>query len=247
MNNEYLLKSLGEFRKWIKQNPVDANVDQTSRTELKDKAQNYTKDKLLNMTSDDVYEYLSPLWAMMMWGNKHYKIDKIIEDNGLEKLREQLAKLLYSSEPIDKRWDHFRASINGIGPAIMSELLCKTFPDKYILWNTMTINGFKNLQVDDLPRYDSSLDGKKYLYLSQVGKEILKFAQDNGYSEVNDMLNLDFFIWQVLQDDNKSKDNKGKEIIIDSKKDSVFVHNDIRDKIRDIGQFLGFDAEIEKK
>ena len=32
-----------------------------------------------------------------------------------------------------------------------------------------------------------------------------------------------------------------------SKKDSNFDHNDIRDKVREIGEFLGFKASIEKK
>lgn len=247
MNNDLLLKSLSDFRKWIKQNPVEANLDQTSRKDLISNAQKYTKEKILNMSSDDIYDYLSPLWAMMMWGNKHYKIDKIIEDNGLDKLRKYLANLMYGSESIDKRWDEFRSSINGIGPAIMSELLCKTFPNDYILWNTKTINGFKYLQINELPRYDSTLDGKKYLYLSQIGKNILKFAHSKGFNEVNDMLNLDFFIWQELQKDTNLNNSKEQEIDIKSKKESMFVHNDIRDQIRDIGQFLGFDADIEKK
>jgi len=33
------------------------------------------------MTSDDFLEYLSKLWAMLIWGNKRYVVDKMISEN----------------------------------------------------------------------------------------------------------------------------------------------------------------------
>ena len=73
---------------------------------------------------------------MIIWGNKHYVVDKIIEDNGLDKFKDYLAKLVWGSEDIENRWDDFRKEIKGMGPAMISEILCKTHPDDFMLWNT---------------------------------------------------------------------------------------------------------------
>lgn len=34
---------------------------------------------LLGMSEEQLYDYIAPLWAMAMWGNKHYQIDNVIE------------------------------------------------------------------------------------------------------------------------------------------------------------------------
>ena len=64
------------------------------------------------------------------------------------------------------------------------------------------------------------------------------------------MLTLNSFIWQELQTSPKliktDKENS-KELIPKNNKEATFIHNDIRDKIADIGRFLGFSADVEKK
>lgn len=60
------------------------------REEIVKYYQSYDKNKILSMTKEDIYEYLSKLWAMLLWGNKHYKIDKIIEDNRFENFKKIL-------------------------------------------------------------------------------------------------------------------------------------------------------------
>lgn len=79
--------------------------------------------KLLAMTEEEFLEYISKLWSMLIWGNKKYVVDKMIADNGFAMLKKQLAELLYSTNPIEKRWDVFLKSIKGMGPATISELL----------------------------------------------------------------------------------------------------------------------------
>ncbi len=53
--------------------------------------QSYTKEKLLQMTEDEFFEYISKLWSMLIWGNKKYVVDKLIEDNGFKTLKKELA------------------------------------------------------------------------------------------------------------------------------------------------------------
>ena len=60
---------------------------------------------------------------------------------------------------------------------------------------------------------------------------------------------LNSFIWNKLQDDSTdcTIPDKEEELIATSKKDATFIHNDIRDKVAEIGHCLGFRAEVEKK
>ena len=81
------------------------------RKERKAYYQSFTKDKLLAMTEEDFLEYISRLWAVLMWGNKKYVVDKLIEDNGFSTLKKQLADLLYGSASVEKRWDIFLKSV----------------------------------------------------------------------------------------------------------------------------------------
>lgn len=231
-------------------NKAQATSEQEEREQLASNIQSYTKEKLLNMSEEEFFDYIAPLWAMVMWGNKHYQVNNVIEANEMPLLREQFANLIYGETSLEKRWDEFRSKIKGIGPAIMSELLCKTYPDKYLLWNRKTYDGFNVLQIQNLPRYEARLNGKTYEYLSTKGREIVSYAKKNGYTEVFDMLTLNSFIWKELQASAKSavaNNDSSKELIPKNNKDAAFIHNDIRDKLADIGRFLGFSADIEKK
>lgn len=250
MNGQQLTQHLTSFKEWSKANKARALKEQTEREQFAAKIQTYTKECLENMSEDEFYDYIAPLWAMAMWGNKHFQVDNIIEANRMPLLREQFSNLIYGTALLEKRWDEFRSKIKGVGPAIMSELLCKTYPQQYLLWNRKTYNGFNVLQIPDLPRYEARLNGKTYEYLSAKGREIVGYALEKGYNEIFDMLTLNSFIWHELQlniETIKKDEENSQDLIPKNNKDAAFIHNDIRDKIADIGHFLGFRAEVEKK
>ncbi len=244
MNEKKYLSYLESYHQWLKSHKEKASEEIAERETHAVEMRKYDKKRLLNMTVEDVYNLLSPLWAMIMWGNKHYKVDNLIETNGLENLRTQFANLLYGEGTIAKRWDEFREKIKGVGPGIMSELLNKTYPDDCILWNSKTKNGFTILEVPKTPRYDSAMDGKMYAYLSECGKRMLDIAKAKGYNDLENLIALDYFIWQEVQKDSEVIDAKEVEVP-KNKKESGFVHNDIRDKIKEIGECLGFKATTE--
>ena len=56
----------------------------------------WTKEKTLKISEEELYEYMAKLWAMQIWGNKKYYVDKIIKDNGLDKIREWRAPDFWS-------------------------------------------------------------------------------------------------------------------------------------------------------
>lgn len=102
MNEQKLIKYLASYKEWLIKNPSAANEAKQERIEAQRKAHTFTKERLLTMSEDDLFEYLSPLWAMAMWGNKHYQIDNIIEANGIELLRKQFTNLIYGETDIEK-------------------------------------------------------------------------------------------------------------------------------------------------
>lgn len=187
---------------------------------------------------------------MQIWGNKHYVVDKIINENGLDNCKNHLAELVRGEKDITVRWDTFRKEIKGMGPAMISEILCKTHPDIYMLWNRRAYVGLNYLGVEKLPRYDYQLTGKVYRYLCDIAKEISVELINAGFNDKS-LLSVDYFIWDELQvvDNLGEIYDKKPAVILDNSsiEESNFIHDGTRDKISDIGQWLGFTARIEQK
>ncbi|MGA7564382.1 MAG: hypothetical protein WBW55_14375 [Desulfobaccales bacterium] len=252
MNKDLLGKYIHEFIKDAKNNPKKFDNDLKERQALIIYYQYFTRDIILKMTKEEIYEYMSSLWAMLIWGNKHYVVDKLIEVNKLENFRTYLAELVWGKGEVIERWDNFRSHIKGMGPAMISEILCKTHPNDFMLWNRRAYVGLNHLEVKNLPRHDYQVTGKVYKYLCDVCKEISKEFTNAGINDPT-LLAVDYFIWDKLQvEENLSKIYTTKSEIeikkeTESFEKSPFSHNDIRDKLRDIGQLLGFTSNIEQK
>jgi hypothetical protein len=252
MNKDLLKQHIHDFISDSKKDPIKYQQDLNERSQITSYYRLFTEDKILLMTEDDIYEYLSKLWAMQIWGNKHYVVDKIIEENGLQNLRKKLAYLVWGHQDISERWDSFRGEIKGMGPAMISEILCKTYPNDFMLWNRRAYVALRYLEVEKLPRYDYQLTGKIYKYLCNVCKDIAEELKKADFED-SSLLSVDYFFWDKLQvEDSLSKiyDKKAsieEKIEPKSTLESKFIHNDIRDKLREIGQWLGFSSSIEQK
>src|SRR5690349_8154313 len=59
-----------------------------------------TVDKIIAMSEDQLYDYIAKLWAMLIWGNKRYVVDKLIQDNGFDYLKRELAELVWGLSPV---------------------------------------------------------------------------------------------------------------------------------------------------
>lgn len=97
MNNQKLNTAISAFIAKKKTNAAYYEENWTERKERKSFYQSFTKEKLLAMTREEFFEYISKLWSMLIWGNKQYVVDKLIVDNGFENLKKQLAELLYGT------------------------------------------------------------------------------------------------------------------------------------------------------
>lgn len=251
MNSDLLRKHIKIYQDRTRQNEEEYLQDRLEREERVKYYQGWTEARLLKMSLDDLYEYIAKLWAMLIWGNKKYVVDKIIEEFGLDVVRKELAHLVWGSNSIIKRWDRFRNNIKGIGPAMMSEILSHVHPDKYMIWNRRALVALDYLGFRDLPKYNYQLTGKKYSELCEAAKQIITELENEGFENPN-LLTVDYFFWDELQvEDNLSQilSKSSAEDDLDTVKEETaeFIHDEIRDKIAEIGVWLGFSASIEKK
>ena len=249
-----LRKHIKNYLKGIDKNHEKHLNDMEERRERKVYYQSWTEDLILKMKEEELYNYIAKLWAMLIWGNKRYVVDKLIQEHGLNIVREELAELVWGKSPVKDRWNRFRKNIKGMGPAMMSEILCHVHPKECMLWNRRAYVGLNYLGVKGLPKYNYQLTGEKYIELSSLAQNIADELDNQGLEDT-DFLVVDYFIWDELQvEDNlsqihKKRDTENKKIEIETadKDTSEFIHNEIRDKIADIGLWLGFSSKIEIK
>lgn len=251
MDKEFLKRHVQAFINHLEKEGHLAIEQQSERLASVNYYQGWTKDRILRMNADEAYEYISKLWAMLIWGNKHYVVNKMLDKHGIEIFRKELAEFVWGSETIDKRWDNFRKKIVGMGPAMMSEILCKTHPNEFMIWNRRAYNGLNLLGVKNLPVYNYQMTGKKYAELSNKTKEIAIELENAGFIDPT-LLAADYFLWHEFYADNlndvfKKESIKEEPPITKTEEDDEFIHNDVRDAIRDIGRWLGFNADTEIK
>lgn len=254
MNLTTLKKHIDSYKQHLAKNPDKLAEALEERKERCEFYQGWTKERILTMTEEEFFLYMAKLWAMLIWGNKKYVIDKMINENGFDSLRKELADLVWGSSSLAKRWDRFKKNVKGFGPATISEIMCHVYPEECMLWNRRAFVGFDYLGVKNLPRYDYQMTGQKYVELSSQAQKIADEMKAAGISEVS-LLTVDYLIWDELQVvDNLSKihekvkapkDEPTPEVL--DKETSDFIHNEIRDKLSNIGQFLGFKSSTEIK
>lgn len=258
MNTALLREHIKSYLDRLQKEKTKHDEDLREREQRKSFFSGWTSDRILAMNEEEMFAYISQLWAMRIWSNKRYVVNKMIKENGFDKLKSELANLLWGGDSVELRWDKFRLNVRHVGPAMMSELLCHVHPQVCVLWNRRAYVAFRYLGIEGLPRYDYQLTGKKYGELSEDARRIANEMVALGAGSV-DLLTVDYFLWDELQvEDTLSqihkKDRlsvvKPEEVAAVEKLDPAtaeFVHNDVKDKLADIGRWLGFTANTEVK
>ena len=247
MNKSKLQSAITAFIRNKKENAAYFYENQTERKEREVYYRSFTRDKLLKMSEGDFHEYISRLWSMVMWGRKDYVIKCLLDDNGLDHIKTQLADLLYGDQPIEKRWDRFMKSVKGLGPSTMSELLSYANSKEYIPFNKTTILCYAYLDIPDMPKYNYQYTGKKYVEVCTIAKEIasaLKAASGENY----DLLEVDYFLWDEVMPLAEKKEPNNQPVVDVKPKtagESKSLHNEIKEKLVAIGELLGFDSHAE--
>jgi hypothetical protein len=201
-----------------------------------------TKEKILQMDEADILALVTQLWATQFWRNQQYILDKIISSNGLENLRKALADLLCGESSISARYDHFLNSIKYLGPASVTEMLASKMPDQCAIWNdkarrALTILGFEK----DLPLTKYQITGQELARFNDVCRTIADELAADGLPKP-DLFGVDYFLYEVT--------HAASEPAVTTTKPELqgdFDHDEIGDHIRDIGLWLGFQADTRQK
>lgn len=251
MNTLKLDEAIKNFLEKKETNKTYYEENWNEHKERKEFYQNFTKEKLLSMSEEIFFEYIGKLWSMLIWGNKQYIINKLIEDNSFDKLKKELAEFLYGIKPLEIRWDSFLKSIKGLGPATMSELLTYINPREYVIFNKTTILCFKYLDIPNMPKYNYQYTGKKYIEVCKIAKKISVELEKIG-EEDYDLLAVDYFLWDEILPYAESKEEistSKREIKLKniSTIESISLHDEIKEKLEIIGKLLGFESRSEVK
>ncbi len=249
MFNVKLENAIRNFSQKNKINKPYYDENWSDRKERKEYYQSFTKEKIINMTEDDFFEYISKLWSMLIWGNKKYVVDQLINDNGFTNIKKQLAELLYGTEDIEKRWNTFLKAVKGLGPATISELLTYTNPQEYVIFNKTTITCFSYLGVSNMPKYNYQYTGHKYVEVCEIAKQIALELKKSGADDY-DLLAVDYFLWDEILPLAEKKTREPVQANQEEKKsitnkESKSVHDEIKDKLVKIGTLLGFESRSE--
>jgi len=204
--------------------------------------------RLEQLSEADVEEIVGLLWAHHIWSNKAYVAQKLVEENGLECLRQNL-RLLYSQEidPVEA-YDRFLSSVKRWGPASVTEMLAFIYPERCGIWNkqarvALEILGFAD-QID-VKKY--RLSKQEYQYFNCLLRVIAEEMRQAGLQDV-DLLTVDFLLYHVAVSQPKPFPSP-PDLAISQPEPSPpspnFDHDEIRDLIASIGQNLGFETQTE--
>ncbi|MCX8095189.1 MAG: hypothetical protein N3D74_03245 [Caldisericia bacterium] len=224
-----------DYYKKIK-NLKNFKLDYELKLKNREKILFYLKQEELDSLDEFKFkEIISNLWATEFWTNKDYQIKNIIDANGITKIKNELIQLLYGKENIDIRFDRFRKEVKYIGPASITEILCFFDPQNYIIWNDKARKGLSKLKIENQIIKKYYINGKEYLDLIKLYRELLEILKEINYPYL-DMLGVDHFLYEISV---YSEENYVEE-------DFEFDHDEIRDKIKEIGDWLGFETSIEE-
>lgn len=241
-NEEKLKKAIENFRAYSKDKrfAVDTKERQGRKKFFSDLFKKNTDEYIFS-------EMIKKLWASRIWGNKDYLVTKIIKDNGIDKINEEIKAIASKKGTSGQRYDKFLGTIKGMGPSMVTELLCYSDPENCGIWNSVARNSLAWLEAKEIPFNTYRIESNDYDKFNIKLKELAKILKAEGHNDV-DLLLVDYFLWETnekfVTDENIR--NRAKDFVKDKKTDNLSRHDELRDKIAQIGSWLGFETETEK-
>lgn len=222
-----------KFRRYME--TEDYKQDEKEREERKGIFKILDRDTIDGLEELEFRQLVFSLWATGFFGNKEYVVNKILQENDLDKIKTQLKNLLWGSDSLASRYDKF--TIKGLGPASVTEILTFVSSEECGIWNDKARKALKILgfSENELPLDKYHITGEEYEKFNRVLRLIAdELKQNIGLKEV-DLIEVDYFLYVVYMEK-----KKGLAVV-----EYGFDHDEIRDKIYDIGNSLGFEVEKE--
>lgn len=195
--NKKILQEYGKnFQSWL-DTKKGKNDLKGHREHEKYYKSHLSKGAINELTEENVVEIFSNLWAHMGWTDKHWVSKRILDKNGLLKLKKELYNLFYGSDEFAERFDSIVNNIAGIGTSIVTELLSMIYPNKFCIWNTVTKQTLKFLNImlpsEELLK-EGRITGEQYKQCIEFMNLIKKDLEPFG---VTNFVDLDLFMWNI--------------------------------------------------
>jgi hypothetical protein len=207
------------------------------------------------MTELEFGQVISSLWASRLWSKKSYIVAQLIQDNGLPTLRGELRKLLWGRAALAGRFNGFRQAVRGLGAASITEILAFVHPEECAPWNdrarkALDLLGFRAA----FPAIrKSQINGQEYQTFNNLLALIRDELAAHGIRWL-DLLGVNYFLYEVWKLGERAREQAELDIGITAdlpaptpSADYDFDHNEVVDQLVAVGQWLGFEAEKEKK
>jgi hypothetical protein len=239
INQKKFEQAVDVFSKYLKEE--QAIQDKKEREERKNFFQKLFKEELNEFVFGEI---IKKLWASQIWANQEYLVSNIIQKNGWEKIKIEFQKLISKEGTSGKRYEEFLLNIKGMGPSMVTEILCYAEPKNAGIWNDKVRKAFAWLEAEEMPYQKYKISGAEYDLVNNFLKELsLKIAHITN--EDVDLLFVNYFLWEIW-DKLSQKDEQEIGGVKEKIEKGASRHDEIRDKIAAIGTWLGFEVETEK-
>lgn len=239
INKNKLNQVLGEFEKYSHDERFFADTK-----ERKERVDFFNSIKKSKFDEALFSQAIKKLWASLIFVNKDYLVNKIIDSNGLGKLSKAFELLNNNEMAPEKRYLYFMENIKGMGPAMVTEYLCYIDSQKAGIWNNKARSALSWLEADDIVYNKYKISEEEYRKFNEFANELAGELKTIGLKNP-DLLLVDYFLWEIWDKHAKGEVRKtGKNLPSPSANKSR--HEELKDKIFQIGSWLGFEPEVEK-
>ncbi len=190
MNEDKLNLMIDLYIKYISEHHNEDEEEIKEREARKKYYQSYDYEKIMNMDNNELTEYIKNLWGVMA-----INVNKIINKNGINKFKKNLANLLYGENTIEKRYNDFYKNIKEFKSSAMTEVLSYNYPNEFMLWNGKIKNVFKALEIP-IQKYEEDFNYQKYSETISYGKKIRDILAKKLNKKL-DLLDTDYFFYKI--------------------------------------------------
>ncbi|MEM4407101.1 MAG: hypothetical protein QXS68_08685, partial [Candidatus Methanomethylicaceae archaeon] len=224
------------FRRWLKSD--EAQTLSSEREVREGEFRKLLDEKTIDQLSEpELRRIIGSLWAYRWWYNRESAAEQLIKDPGLDNFRSELKKLVYGNAPLGTRYDRFFERVGkGIGPAGVTEILAFVNPSQYGVWNDKSRTALETLGLKGvLPTGKYKISGSEYEKFNEMLKSLFKLVFPDRAGP--NLLDMALFLYYVAT-------KTGGEVAVEEE-DYDFDHDEIVEKLVEIGNGLGFEAESE--
>ena len=187
MYDQKINELIDKYIKIIQSDENKYNNALEERNSRKKYYQSFDYNSIINMSDEEVIEYLGKLWSVM-----HIQKHKIYDKNGHDNFKKRLAEFLYGAGELKDRYDDFHDNITEFKISGMSEVLTYNYPDECIIWNKKVKTVFEMIGFDNIPEETDNINYEWYKKLIEDGR-IVQEKLSERFGKKIDLLETDNF------------------------------------------------------